>query len=124
MTADTTRRPRSVTLAVVLSVLGTWTAASTAVEPDEAPAFVLLLFAACLWFAVRAGRGRRVARTTVACLTALMLVFVSPFALDDPPYGGATLLLAVLLAVPGVVLLYLPAADAYVRARSGERAGT
>ncbi|MEU5750749.1 MULTISPECIES: hypothetical protein [unclassified Streptomyces] len=123
MTADATRRPRSVTLAVVLLILGTFVAGSTAVDPDEAPSLAVLLGAACLWFAVRAGRGRRIARTTVTCLTALMLALVTPFALDDELYGGATLLFAALLAVPGVVLLYRPAADAYVRARSGE-AGT
>jgi 4-amino-4-deoxy-L-arabinose transferase-like glycosyltransferase len=123
MTTDATRRPRSVTLAVVLLILGTFVAASTAADVDEAPQFVALLSVLCLWFAVRAGRGRRIARRTVTCLTALLLLFVSQFAFDDPLYGGATLLFGALLAVPGLVLLYLPAAEAYVRAR-GEEAGT
>ncbi|MFJ8806053.1 hypothetical protein [Streptomyces sp. NPDC102490] len=121
MTPEATRRPWSVTLAVVLVMLGTLVAATTAAGPGEAAALVLLLLAVCFWFAVRAGRGRRGARTAVSCLTAVILVVAAPFALDDPLYGGATLLLAALLAVPGVVLLYRPAAEAYVRVRSGER---
>ncbi|WP_217164123.1 hypothetical protein [Streptomyces sp. AC512_CC834] len=120
MIADTTRRPRSVTLAVVLVMLGTLVAATTAAGPQGAATLVLLLVAVCFWFAVRAGRGRRGARTAVTGLTAAILVIAAPFALDDPLYGGSTLLFAALLAVPGVILLHLPAADAYVRARSGE----
>ncbi|MET7326240.1 hypothetical protein [Streptomyces sp. NPDC005549] len=120
MTTEATRRPWSVTLAVVLVMLGTLVAATTAAGPGEAAALVLLLLAVCFWFAVRAGRGRRGARTAVSCLTAVILVVAAPFALDDPLYGGTTLLLAALLAVPGVVLLYLPAAEAYVRVRSGD----
>ncbi|WP_399891358.1 hypothetical protein ACGH7X_31265 [Streptomyces sp. BBFR51] len=120
MIADASRRPRSVTLAVVLVMLGTLVAATTAAGPQGAATLVLLLLAACFWCAVRAGRGRRGARTAVSCLTAAILVLGATFAFDDPLYGGSTLLLAALLAVPGVVLLYLPAAEAYVRARSGE----
>ncbi|MFG2320710.1 hypothetical protein [Streptomyces tendae] len=121
MTADTaTRRPWTVTLAVVLVMLGTLVAATTAAGPQGAATLVLLLLAVCFWFAVRAGRGRRGARTAVSGLTAAILVVAAPFALDDPLYGGTTLLLAALLAVPGVVLLYRPAAEAYVRARSGD----
>ncbi|BET46788.1 MULTISPECIES: hypothetical protein [Streptomyces] len=121
MTAETaTRRPWTVTLAVVLVMLGTLVAATTAAGPQGAATLVLLLVAVCFWFAVRAGRGRRGARTAVTGLTAAVLVVAAPFALDDPLYGGTTLLLAALLAVPGVVLLYLPAAEAYVRARSGD----
>ncbi|MEU4981532.1 hypothetical protein [Streptomyces sp. NPDC021969] len=121
MTAETaTRRPWTVTLAVVLVMLGTLVAATTATGPQGAATLVLLLLAVCFWFAIRAGRGRRTARTAVSALTAAILVVAAPFALDDPLYGGITLLLAALLAVPGVVLLYLPAAEAYVRARSGE----
>ncbi|MFD5055423.1 hypothetical protein [Streptomyces tendae] len=120
MTAETaTRRPWTVTLAVVLVMLGTLVAATTAAGPQGAATLVLLLVAVCFWFAVRAGRGRRGARTAVTGLTAAILVVAAPFALDDPLYGGTTLLLAALLAVAGVVLLYLPAAEAYVRARSG-----
>ncbi|WP_282082447.1 hypothetical protein [Streptomyces tendae] len=121
MTAETaTRRPWTVTLAVVLVMLGTLVAATTATGPQGAATLVLLLLAVCFWFAVRAGRGRRGARTAVSGLTAAILVVAAPFALDDPLYGGTTLLLAALLAVPGVVLLYRPAAEAYVRARSGD----
>ncbi|MEU9635717.1 hypothetical protein AB0D80_15300 [Streptomyces tendae] len=121
MTAETaTRRPWTVTLAVVLVMLGTLVAATTAAGPQGAATLVLLLVAVCFWFAVRAGRGRRGARTAVTGLTAAILVVAAPFALDDPLYGGTTLLLAALLAVAGVVLLYLPAAEAYVRARSGD----
>ncbi|MFA3876269.1 hypothetical protein ABS735_21700 [Streptomyces sp. MMCC 100] len=120
MTTEAIRRPWSVTLAVVLVMLGTLVAATTAAGPQGAAVLVLLLVAVCFWFAVRAGRGRRTARTAVSCLTAAILVVAAPFALDDPLYGGTTLLFAALLAVPGVVLLYLPAAEAYVRARSGE----
>ncbi|MEU8728201.1 hypothetical protein [Streptomyces tendae] len=121
MTAETaTRRPWTVTLAVVLVMLGTLVAATTAAGPQGAATLVLLLLAVCFWFAVRAGRGRRGARTAVSGLTAAILVVAAPFALDDPLYGGTTLLLAALLAVPGVVLLYRPAAEAYVRARSGD----
>ncbi|MFG3246557.1 hypothetical protein [Streptomyces sp. NPDC048187] len=119
MTTEATRRPWSVTSAVVLVTLGTLVAATTAAGPGQAAAPVLLLVAACFWCAVRAGRGRRGARTAVSCLTAAILCVAAPFALDDPLYGGTTLLLAALLAVPGVVLLYLPAAEAYVRDRSG-----
>ncbi|MFL9654966.1 hypothetical protein ACJ7VE_14760 [Streptomyces sp. PB17] len=121
MTAETaTRRPWTVTLAVVLVMLGTLVAATTAAGPQGAATLVLLLLAVCFWFAVRAGRGRRGARTAVSGLTAAILVVAAPFALDDPLYGGTTLLLAALLAVPGVILLYRPAAEAYVRARSGD----
>ncbi|MET8665318.1 hypothetical protein [Streptomyces tendae] len=121
MTAETaTRRPWTVTLAVVLVMLGTLVAATTAAGPQGAATLVLLLVAVCFWFAVRAGRGRRGARTAVTGLTAAILVVAAPFALDDPLYGGTTLLLAALLAVAGVVLLYLPTAEAYVRARSGD----
>ncbi|GHA92687.1 hypothetical protein GCM10010330_53830 [Streptomyces tendae] len=121
MTAETaTRRPWTVTLAVVLVMLGTLVAATTAAGPQGAATLVLLLVAVCFWFAVRAGRGRRGARTAVTGLTAAILVVAAPFALDDPLYGGTTLLLGALLAVAGVVLLYLPAAEAYVRARSGD----
>ncbi|MFG3131060.1 hypothetical protein [Streptomyces tendae] len=121
MTAETaTRRPWTVTLAVVLVMLGTLVAATTAAGPQGAATLVLLLVAVCFWCAVRAGRGRRGARTAVTGLTAAILVVAAPFALDDPLYGGTTLLLAALLAVAGVVLLYLPAAEAYVRARSGD----
>ncbi len=81
---------------------------------------MLLLLAVCFWFTVRAALGRRRARTAVSCLTAVILVIAAPFALDDPLYGGTTLLLAALLAVPGVVLLYRPPAEAYVRARGGQ----
>ncbi|MFI8443567.1 hypothetical protein ACIGKG_23340 [Streptomyces rochei] len=123
MTTGATRRPRSVTWAVVLVFLGTFTAGTTATEPDEAPRLVALLLVVCCWFAVRAGRGRRVARTTVTALTGLMFAIGSVFAFDDPVYGGATLLLGALLAVTGLVLLYRPAADAYVRDRSEEAAG-
>ncbi|MFE9702161.1 hypothetical protein [Streptomyces sp. NPDC005930] len=119
MTTEATRRPWSVTVAVVLVTLGTLVAATTAAGPQEAAALVLLLVAVCFWCAVRAGRGRRGARTAVSCLTAVILAVAAPFALDDPLYGGTTLLLAALLAVLGVVLLYLPAAEAYVRVRSG-----
>ncbi|MBU6534317.1 hypothetical protein [Streptomyces mayonensis] len=122
MIVEGSRRPRSVTPAVVLVMLGTLVAATTAAGPQQAATLVLLLVAVCFWFAVRAGRGRRGARTAVTCLTAGILVLCAPFALDDPLYGGATLLLAAVLAVPGVVLLYLPDADAYLRARSGEHA--
>ncbi|MFF9045008.1 hypothetical protein [Streptomyces parvulus] len=117
MAAEATRRPRSVTLAVVLVMLGTFVAATTATGPREAAALVLLLVAACFWFAVRAGRGRRGARTTVTCLTGAVLVLSAVFAFEDELYGGATLLLGAALAVPGVVLLYRPAAEEYVRAR-------
>ncbi|MFD4261128.1 hypothetical protein ACFWR9_26760 [Streptomyces sp. NPDC058534] len=117
MTAEATRRPRSVTLAVVLVMLGTFVAATTAAGPQEAGALVLLLVAVCFWFAVRAGRGRRGARTTVTCLTAVVLALGATFAFEDALYGGTTLLLGALLAVPGVVLLYRPAAEDYVRAR-------
>ncbi|MFF0682822.1 hypothetical protein ACFYVW_30135 [Streptomyces tendae] len=121
MTAETaTRRPWTVTLAVVLVMLGTLVAATTAAGPQGAATLVLLLVAVCFWFAVRAGRGRRGARTAVTGLTVAILVVAAPFALDDPLYGGTTLLLAALLAVAGVILLYLPAAEAYVRARSGD----
>ncbi|WP_328563464.1 hypothetical protein [Streptomyces coelicoflavus] len=120
MTTDATRRPWSVTLAVVLVMLGTLVAATTAAGPQGAATLVLLLVAVCFWFAVRAGRGRRTGRTAVSCLTAAILVVAAPFALEDPLYGGTTLLFAALLAVPGVVLLYLPAAEAFVRARSGD----
>lgn len=121
MTAETaTRRPWTVTLAVVLVMLGTLVAATTATGPQGAATLVLLLLAVCFWFAVRAGRGRRGARTAVSGLTAAILVVAAPFALDDPLYGGTTLLVAALLAVPGVVLLYRPAAEAFVRARSGD----
>ncbi|KAF2776585.1 hypothetical protein [Streptomyces sp. OM5714] len=120
MTTDATRRPWSVTLAVVLVMLGTLVAATTAAGPQGAATLVLLLVAVCFWFAVRAGRGRRTDRTAVSCLTAAILVVAAPFALDDPLYGGTTLLFAALLAVSGVVLLYRPAAEAYVRARSGD----
>ncbi|MER7055983.1 hypothetical protein [Streptomyces sp. NPDC000351] len=122
MTTDATRRPRSVTPAVVLLVLGTFVAATVAADPRGRPILVPH-FAICLWFAIRAGRGRRTARIAVTCLTVLLLVLAAPFALDGPLYGGGTLLLAAALAVPGLVLLYLPAADAYVRART-EEAGT
>ncbi|MCV2464788.1 hypothetical protein OEB94_36585 [Streptomyces sp. ICN988] len=120
MTTEATRRPRSVTLAVVLVMLGTLVAATTASGPQGAATLVLLLLAVCFWFAVRAGRGRRTARTATSGLTAVLFVVATPFALDDPLYGGTTLLLAALLAVPGVFLLYRPAAEAYVRARSGK----
>jgi hypothetical protein len=120
MTIDATRRPRSVTPAVVLLILGTFVAATTAASPDEAPQLVILLWAVCSWFAVRAGRGRRVARTTATVLTALTFALASGFAFEDPLYGATTLLLGALLAVPGLVLLYRPAAEAYVRARSEE----
>ncbi|NEB11424.1 hypothetical protein G3I32_21705 [Streptomyces coelicoflavus] len=120
MTTDATRRPRSVTLAVVLLMLGALVAATTATGPQGPATLVLLLLAVCFWFAVRAGRGRRTARTAASGLTAALLVVAAPFALDDPLYGGTTLLVAALLAVPGVVLLYRPAAEAYVRARSGD----
>ncbi|MFJ9673917.1 hypothetical protein ACIRP5_24375 [Streptomyces sp. NPDC101221] len=120
MTTEATRRPRSVTLAVVLVMLGALTAATTATGPQGPATLVLLLLAVCFWFAVRAGRGRRTARTATSGLTAVLFVVATPFAFDDPLYGGTTLFLAALLAVPGVVLLYRPAAEAYVRARSGE----
>ncbi|CAL9632849.1 MULTISPECIES: hypothetical protein [unclassified Streptomyces] len=120
MTTEATRRPRSVTLAVVLVMLGNLVAATTATGPQQAAVLVLLLLAASFWCAVRAGRGRRGARTAVSALTAVILVVAAPFALDDALYGGTTLLLAAVLAVPGVVLLYRPAAEAYVRVRSGE----
>ncbi|MCF2434973.1 hypothetical protein LV779_11235 [Streptomyces thinghirensis] len=35
------------------------------------------LWLACVWFAVRAGRGRRTARTTAACLTVLILLLAA-----------------------------------------------
>lgn len=122
MIVEGSRRPRSVTPAVVSVMPGTLVAATTAAGPQQAAALVLLLVAVCFWFAVHAGRGRRSARTAVTCLTAGTLVLCAPFALDAPLYGGATPLLAAVLAVPGVVLLYLPAADACLRARSGEHA--
>ncbi|MFV0132932.1 hypothetical protein ACLGIH_06775 [Streptomyces sp. HMX87] len=115
--ADPARRPRSVTLAVVLIVLGALTAATAAAGPQQAGQLMILLVVACVWFAVRAGRGRRAARTTVTCLLAVIFVFAGTFAFDDPVYGGATLVLALVLAVPGAALLYRPAAEAYVRAR-------
>lgn len=59
MTAETaTRRPWTVTLAVVLVMLGTLVAATTAAGPQGAATLVLLLVAVCFWFAVRAGRGQ------------------------------------------------------------------
>ncbi|PZT70720.1 hypothetical protein DN402_06755 [Streptomyces sp. SW4] len=120
-TADPARRPRSVTVAVVLIVLGAPTAATTAAGPGQAGQLMVLLVVACLWCAVRAGRGRRTARTAVVCLLAAVFVLAAAFAFDDPLYGGATLLLALALAGPGAALLYRPAARAYVRARSEGR---
>ncbi|MFB7087025.1 hypothetical protein [Streptomyces sp. NPDC056296] len=119
MTPATTRRPASVTLAVVLLALGTLTAAVAGTTDPQAQTRTLMsaLWLACVWFAVRAGRGRRVARTTAACLTVLTLLLAAPFALVDPLYGGLILLVAAVLAVPGLFLLYAPAAEAYVRAR-------
>ncbi|AQS66784.1 hypothetical protein [Streptomyces pactum] len=122
MTTDATRRPRSVTTAVVLLILGTFIAGMAATGPQGHPTTVLPV-ALCFWFAVRAGRGRRIARITVTCLTVVVLVLSAPYAFDDPLYGGATLLLGAALAVPGLALLYLPAAERYVRART-EEAGT
>ncbi|MDG9715885.1 hypothetical protein [Streptomyces sp. DH24] len=120
MNPDEARRPRSVTLAVILLILGALMAAVAAMSDPalQAQNLMTVLFLACTWFAVRAGRGRRVARTTVTCLTAVILLVAAPFALADPLYGGSTLLLACALAVPGVVLLYRPGAEAYVRART------
>ncbi|MEV6957831.1 hypothetical protein AB0M97_01220 [Streptomyces sp. NPDC051207] len=121
MNLDEARRPRSVTLAVILLVLGALTAAVAGMsdpQASRAPTLLTLLVLACSWFAVRAGRGRRVARTTVTCLTAVILLLAAPFALADPLYGGPTLALACAFAVPGVVLLYRPAAERYVRART------
>ncbi|MFB6550969.1 hypothetical protein [Streptomyces sp. NPDC056405] len=125
MTPATTRRPASVTLAVVLLALGTLTAAVAATTDQQAQARTLMsaLWLACVWFAVRAGRGRRVARTTAACLTVLTLLLAAPFALVDPLYGGLILLVAAVLAVPGLFLLYAPAAEAYVRARQDGEGG-
>lgn len=122
MTPATTRRPAGVTLAVVLLALGTLTAVAAATADPQAQARTLMtaLWLACVWFAVRAGRGRRTARTTAACLTVLILLLAAPFALVDPLYGGLTLLMAAVLAVPGLFLLYAPAAEAYVRARQGD----
>lgn len=120
MTPATTRRPAGVTLAVVLLALGTMTAVGAATADPQAPPMMAALWLACLWFAVRAGRGRRTARTTAACLTVLILLLAAPFALVDPLYGGLTLLMAAVLAVPGLFLLYAPAAEAYVRARQGD----
>lgn len=117
MTAEATRRPPSMTPAVVLVMLGTFIAATTAAGPQEAGALVLLLVAVCFWFAVRAGRGKRGARTAVTCLTAVVFLLGATFAFEDALYGGFTLLLGALLAVPGVVLLYRPAAEEYVSAR-------
>ncbi|GAA2561676.1 MULTISPECIES: hypothetical protein [Streptomyces] len=120
MTTDDARRPGSVTLAVFLIVLGTLIAAVAAGTDPQMQAQTLMsaLWLACVWFAVRAGRGRRTARTTVACLTVLTLLIAVPFALVDPLYGGLTLLVAAVLAVPGLFLLYAPAAEAFVRART------
>ncbi|MFE0913900.1 hypothetical protein [Streptomyces sp. NPDC058812] len=127
MTPATTRRPAGVTLAVVLLALGTLTAVAAATADPQAQAqartLMTALWLACVWFAVRAGRGRRTARTTAACLTVLILLLAAPFALVDPLYGGLTLLMAAVLAVPGLFLLYAPAAEAYVRARQGEEGG-
>ncbi|GAA3982438.1 hypothetical protein GCM10022384_34190 [Streptomyces marokkonensis] len=125
----TTRRPAGVTLAVTLLALGTLTAvvAATASSQAQTPAQTPMtaLWLACVWFAVRAGRGRRTARTTASCLTVLTLLLAVPFALVDPLYGGSTLLVAAALAVPGLFLLYAPAAEAYVRTRQGgERSET
>jgi peptidoglycan/LPS O-acetylase OafA/YrhL len=119
---DEARRPRSVTLAVILLILGALMAAVAAMSDPQmprTPTLMTVLVLACFWFAVRAGRGRRVARTTVTCLTAAILLFAAPFALADPLYGGPTLALACAFAVPGLVLLYGPAAERYVRARTG-----
>ncbi|MEU9353479.1 hypothetical protein AB0D65_21410 [Streptomyces griseoloalbus] len=122
MTANDARRPWHVTLAVVLIALGTLTAVVAAgADPQmQAQTLMTALWVACLWFAVRAGRGRRTARVTVTCLTALSLLIAAPFAFADPLYGGVTLLLAAVLAVPGVLLLHTPAAEAFVRARTPE----
>ncbi|MFB7650463.1 MULTISPECIES: hypothetical protein [unclassified Streptomyces] len=117
MTAEATRRPPSVTLAVVLVMLGTLVTTTAATGPEEAGTLALLLLAVCFWFAVRAGRGRRTARTTVTVLTGVIFVLGATFAFEDALYGGFTLLLGALLAVPGVVLLYRPAAEDYVSAR-------
>ncbi|MCF2131366.1 hypothetical protein L1I79_33825 [Strepomyces sp. STD 3.1] len=117
MTAETTRRPRSVTAAVVLVMLGTLVTTTAATGPGEASVLALLLMAVSFWFAVRAGRGKRTARTAVTCLTAVVFVLGATFAFEDALYGGFTLLLGAFLAVPGLVLLYRPAAEEYVRAR-------
>ncbi|MFC9910183.1 hypothetical protein [Streptomyces sp. NPDC127197] len=117
MSTDDARRPGSVTLAVILLILGTFVAAVAASSDPGVQNLTAGLVLACFWFGIRAGRGRRTARTTVTCLTVVMLVFATPFALADPLYGGVTLLLAAALAVPGVALLYTPRAEAYVRAR-------
>ncbi|MCT7356683.1 hypothetical protein N4P33_31735 [Streptomyces sp. 15-116A] len=116
------RRPGSVTLAVVLNALGTFLVLALSGggpgSPGPAP-WMSALYLACLWFAVRAGRGRRTARTPTVCLTVLMLVAAIPLALgDDPLYGGTTLLLGAALAVPGLLLLHTRAAEAHVRART------
>ncbi|MDG9726774.1 MULTISPECIES: hypothetical protein [unclassified Streptomyces] len=127
MTPGIVRRPASVTLAVVLLVLGTLSAvvAGTADQHEKGQTLMPALWLACVWFAVRAGRGRRTARTTAACLTVLTLLLAAPFALVDPLYGGLILLVAAVLAVPGLFLLYAPAGEAYVRSRQGgERSET
>ncbi|MGC9497718.1 hypothetical protein [Streptomyces sp. WG7] len=121
MTPGILRRPTSVTLAVVLLVLGTLTAAVAGTTDQHAGQTLMpALWLACVWFAVRAGRGRRIARTTAACLTVLTLLLAAPFALVDPLYGGLILLVAAVLAIPGLFLLYAPAAEAYVRSRQGD----
>lgn len=117
MRFDDARRPGSVTLAVILVILGTFVAAVASSSDSGVQNLTAGLVLACFWFGIRAGRGRRTARTAVTALAAVTLVFATPFALADPLYGGTTLLLGVALAVPGVVLLYTPRAEAYVRAR-------
>ena len=119
-------RPGVVTAAVGLLVLAAilWLPIAGS-DPGITQAASLLLFLFIL-FTVRAGRGRRKARITVAVVTPLLVVMMLPYAwlgFTDPDYHGGPpysviTIIAIICACTGLTLLFTRRSSAYVRART------
>lgn len=117
------RRPVSVTTAAVLLIVASvlWLPIVGAVAYSDG--LIALLVVLTIVFAVFALRGRPSGRIVVTVTVVLLLFFLLPFAWlgflnQEILYGAEYAVLdivAVVAAVTGVVLLYLPAAGAYLR---------
>jgi peptidoglycan/LPS O-acetylase OafA/YrhL len=125
----TTRRPPTLTAAFVLWLVVAAALLGEVVLAEASYSSVntsqpLLLGVLTLVAALRVRLGRRWARVALTVVGAFMIlpaVHLNGFAAGAPGWVLAVVAMIALIGVGGIVLLYLPASNAYVRAATARR---